>query len=46
MTGGVPNPAESGAASIACSEGLGGLRLGVLGNAEPLHRALALAIAA
>jgi len=31
--------AESGATSIACSEGLGSLRLGVLGDAEPLHRA-------
>src|SRR6266480_4399936 len=38
--------AESGAASIACSEGLGGLRLRVQGHAEPVHRAVALAIVA
>jgi hypothetical protein len=36
--------ADSGAASAACSEGLGGLRLGVLDDADPLLRAVALAI--
>src|ERR1035441_6065295 len=37
-------PAESGAASIACSKAVGDLRLGVLGDADPLLRAVVLAI--
>ena len=36
--------ADSGAASPACSEGLGGPRLGVPDDAAPLLRAVALAI--
>ena len=44
--GGRHSPCRIGRRSIACSEGPGGLRPGILGHAEPLHRALALAIAA
>jgi hypothetical protein len=39
-------PAESGVASIACSKAVGDLRLGVLGDADPVLRTVALAIVA